>query len=97
MAFFFARLTPLRPDFPADMTPAEGAVMQQHGAFLGEQLARGVLVAAAPVFDPGGVFGMAIFEADSLDVVQSLLASDPANAVGRYEVLPMGPTIARAR
>jgi uncharacterized protein YciI len=43
------------------------------------------------------VFGMAIFEADSLEAVQSLLAADPANAVGRYEVLPMGPTVARAR
>ena len=96
MAFFFARLVPARPDFPADMTPAEGEAMQRHGAFLGEQLARGVLVVAGPVFDPAGAFGAAVYEADSIDIVQSLLASDPANAVGRYEVLPMGPTIARA-
>jgi uncharacterized protein YciI len=97
MAFFFARLVPHRPDFPADMTPAEGAAMQQHGAFLAEQLARGVLVVAGPVFDPRGAFGMAVLEAESVDAAQSLLAGDPANAVGRYEVVPMGPALARGR
>jgi uncharacterized protein YciI len=97
MAFFFARLVPNRPDFPADMTPAEGAVMQQHGAFLAEQLARGLLVVTGPVFDPRGAFGMAVLEADSLEAAQSLIAGDPANAIGRYEVLPMGPALARAR
>ena len=97
MAFFFARLTPLRPDFPADMTPDEGAAMQQHGAFLAEKLTRGSLVVGAPVFDPRGTFGVAIFEADSADAVHSLLAADPAQAVGRYEVLAMGPTLARSK
>lgn len=97
MAFFFARLVPHRPDFPADITPAEGAVMQQHGAFLAELLARGSLVAAGPVFDPRGAFGMALVEADSLAAAQSLIAGDPANAIGRYEVLPMGPALARGR
>lgn len=88
---------PHRPDFPANMTPEEGAVMLRHAAFLGEQLGQGTLVVAGPVFDPRGAFGMVVFEAESLAAVQSLLADDPANAIGRYEAAPMGPALARAR
>lgn len=69
--------------------------MQQHGVFLAEQLAKGRLVVAGPVLDPAGVFGMAVIEADSLDDVRALLAADPANAVGSYEVLPMASAVAR--
>lgn len=97
MPFFFARLHPRRADFPANMTPEEAGVMQRHGAFLGEQLAAGALVVAGPVFDPAGVFGLAVLEADSHEAAQALLAADPANAVGHYEVVPMGPALARAK
>lgn len=96
MPHFFARLVPNRPDFPANMTPEEGAAMQGHGAFLGEHLATGTLVVAGPVFDPGGTFGLGIFEANTVDEVRAWLEHDPAKAVGTYEVLPMGPTLARA-
>jgi uncharacterized protein YciI len=97
MAHFFAQLTPKRPDFPADMTPAEGAAMGGHVAFLAEQLASGTLVVAGPVLSPGGVFGMAVFESETIDAVQALLARDPANAIGSYEVFPMSQAVARAR
>lgn len=95
MPYFFARLLPKRPDFPANMTAEEGATMQAHGAFLGEQLAKGTLVVAGPVLDPSGVFGLGIFEANTLDEVRTWLERDPATAVGHYQVVPMGPTVAR--
>lgn len=97
MTHYLARLKLNRSDFPANMTPEEGEVMQKHGAFLAEQLARGVLVVAGPVFDPAGVFGLGVFEADSIDTVQSLLAGDPVTAIGRYEVVPMGPVVVRGK
>lgn len=97
MAFFFARLNPERPNFPADMTQAEGVAMVGHAAFLAEQLAKGTLVVAGPVMSSSGVFGMAVIEGESIDAVQTLLGRDPANAVGSYEVYPMGNAVARPR
>ncbi len=94
-SFFFARLVANRPDFPQSMTAEEQATMRAHGEFLQGQLAAGTLVVAGPVFDPKGVFGMAVFEAESLDALHRLLERDPARAIGRYELAPMGPTSAR--
>ena len=97
MAYFFARLSPKRPNFPADMSQEEGLAMRGHGAFLAEQLANGALVVAGPVMSPGGVFGMAVIEGDSIDAVEALLARDPANAIGSYAVSPMGKAVVRPR
>ena len=97
MAYFFARLTPKRPDFPADMTQAEAVAMGGHAAFLAEQLAKGTLVVAGPVLSPSGAFGMAVIEGDSIDAVEALLARDPANAIGSYAVSPMGKAVVRPR
>jgi uncharacterized protein YciI len=97
MAHFFARLTSKRSDFPADMTPAEGAAMGGHFAFLGELLASGTLVVAGPVMSRSGAFGIAVIEGESVDAVRELLARDPANAIGSYEVSPMGNVVVRPR
>ena len=94
-SFFFARLVPNRPNFAMSMPPDEQATMGAHAAFLQSQLAAGTLVVAGSVMDPAGVFGLAIFEAESMDVVHRLLEKDPARAIGRYEVTPMGPTMDR--
>lgn len=95
MPFFYARLSPKRPTFPADMTPDEATAMQAHQKFLGEQLAAGTLVVAGPVLDPAGVFGVAIFEVASREEAVALLARDPATAVGTYDVHAMGGAVAR--
>lgn len=94
-SFFFARLVPNRPDFPNAMTPDEAATMRAHSEFLQGQVAAGTLVVAGPVLDPAGVFGMAVFEAESLDSVQRLLERDPAQAIGRYDVTPMASALVR--
>lgn len=93
---FFVRLIGNRPNFAATMTTEEQATMAAHGVFLREQLAAGKLVVAGPVLDPAGVFGMAVFEAESLAEVQEILARDPAKSVGRHEIAPMGPSVFRA-
>lgn len=94
-SFFFVRLVANRPNFAMTMTPEEQATMGAHSAFLQTELAAGKLVVAGPVMDPAGVFGMAVFEAESLEEVQRLLERDPAKAIGRHEVFPMGPARAR--
>lgn len=53
------------------------------------------MVVAGPVLDPKGVFGLAVFEAESMDAVHRLLERDPTRAIGRYEVLPMASAFAR--
>ncbi|HLM45438.1 MAG TPA: YciI family protein [Myxococcaceae bacterium] len=94
-SFFFVRLVPNRPNFVMSMTADEQAIMGAHGAFLHGQLTAGTLVAAGPVLDPAGPFGMAVFEAESVDELRRLLERDPAKAVGRHDIIPMGPTLAR--
>lgn len=94
-SYFFLRLIPNRPDFAMTMTAEEQAVMRAHLDFLQSQLAAGTLVVAGPVLDPAGVFGMGVFEGESIDAVQRLLERDPAQAIGRYEVMPMASAIAR--
>jgi uncharacterized protein len=97
MPYFFARLLAKRADFPANMSAEEGAVMGAHSAFLAEQLANGTLVVAGPVMSSGGVFGMAVLESPSLEAVEEVLARDPANGIGSYEVSPMATAVARPR
>lgn len=94
-SFFFARLVPNRPDFPMSMTADEQATMRAHAEFLHGQLAAGTLVVAGPVLDPKGVFGVAVFEAESMDALHRLLERDPARAIGRYEVALMGQAAVR--
>jgi uncharacterized protein len=92
---FFARLVPNRPDFAMSMTAEEQATMRSHVEFLHGQLAAGTLVVAGPVLDPAGVFGMAVFEAESMDELRRLLERDPARAIGHYQIAPMGPNVVR--
>jgi uncharacterized protein YciI len=78
------------------MTAEEGRTMKAHSAFLAEQLASGTLVVAGPVLDPGGTFGMGVYEHTSREAVEELVARDPAAAIGRYEIAPMASAVARS-
>ncbi len=96
--FFFFRLVPPRTTFPADMSPAEGKAMGEHAAFLREHAAKGTVVAAGPVGDPKGAFGMGVVEVASEAEVSALTETDPVIQSGlgfRYEVLPMMSAITR--
>ena len=93
--FFFARLVANRPNFVMTMTADERATMLAHVEFLHGLLATGTLVVAGAVMDPANPFGMAVFEAESMDAVHRLLERDPARAIGHYEVAPMGPAVVR--
>lgn len=89
--YFFVKLNPPRPTFPADMTEAEGAVMQQHGAYWRELTSKGLVVVFGVVIDPEYTHGVGILEVESEERVRELLADDPVTraALGRYEIHPM--------
>jgi uncharacterized protein len=91
MPHFFLKLIPPRATFPGDITEAERATMGRHADYLTSLLDRGQGVAFGPVFDPSGVFGMGIVEAEDEAGARAITDKDPAVAegVGRYEIYPM--------
>ena len=97
MPHFFLKMTPPRPTFADDMSPAEQEAMGAHAAYLTELTEKGIGFAFGPVFDPDGVWGMGIVEAADEAEARFLIHNDPAvvAGVGRYEVFPMRLSIAR--
>lgn len=69
--------------------------MGAHAAFLEAQCKAGTLVVAGPVLAPSGPYGMAVFEVPSKEALDAVLATDPAQAIGHYEVTPMASARAR--
>jgi len=96
--YFFFRLVPPRPTFPADMTPAEGKAMGEHATYLRGHAVVGTVIAAGPVADPKGPWGLGVLEVASEAEVAALTEADPVIRSGlgfRYEVLPMMSAITR--
>jgi uncharacterized protein len=98
MNYFFCKLLPPRPTFPADMTPVEAALMQAHGVYWRGQLERGFAVAFGPVADPKGVFGVCIVELPAGVDPRAIANDDPvikANAGFTFEIYPMPTAVVR--
>jgi len=92
MRYFFYKLIGPRPSFPADMTPAERQLMQEHGQYWRGQMAQGKVVAFGPVADPKGVFGVAIVRLEDGTDPKSLVDGDPvikAAAGFSFDIYPM--------
>ncbi len=86
---FFLKLNPPRPSFTIDMTQDERNIMQQHIAYWAPYLNDGSLIVFGPVMDPKGGFGIAVISVDNEEQLKQLVANDPANAIGSYEMYPM--------
>ena len=98
MPYFFCRLLPPRPTFAQDMSPAEGQLMQLHGAYWRALAEKGVAVLFGPVGDPAGAWGLGILEVDDEDDVRTLTADDPVikSRLGfKYETFPILRTTVR--
>jgi len=52
MSYYLFKLTPPRPTFPQDMTPAELEVMQAHSAYWSALANKGVAIVSAPLPTP---------------------------------------------
>lgn len=95
--FFFCRLIPPRPTFPADISEAEAKVMREHAAYCAESIKRGLGIVFGPVADPNGTWGAGIIKMRDEAAARDFIASDPAARSGlgfRYELLPMLSAIA---
>lgn len=97
MSYYLFKVTPPRPTFATDMTPAEAATIADHVAYWTGLLHRGTAVAFGPVTDPAGLYGMAVVEAEAERDVRVLSTHDPAITTGlfTYDVFPMPQAIAR--
>lgn len=95
----FFKLIPPRPTFPADMTPAEAALMQQHSVYWDEHFAAGRILAYGPVFAAGGAFGLGILEVEDEAEARRFGDNDPSVLAGLngYEIYPMRLVASRAK
>lgn len=87
MKYYLCKFIPPRPDFLATMSGDESKWMKQHGAFLDDLLARGVIVAHGPVIDDTGGYGVSLYQISDDDDIAAFTAQDPIvkNGVGHYE------------
>ncbi|GJJ01679.1 hypothetical protein RugamoR64_22170 [Duganella rhizosphaerae] len=91
MKYYLCKFIPPRANFLATMSADEQQWMKQHGAYLNQLLAQGVIVAHGPVLDPSGAYGVALYQIGDDDDIAALTATDPIvrNGVGHYEHHPM--------
>ncbi|MDB5150330.1 MAG: hypothetical protein JWQ57_4350 [Mucilaginibacter sp.] len=90
---FVIKLIGNRPTFPHDITDDERAIMKAHSDYLKEKMKEGLVLIFGPVFDPKGVYGIGILAVEDEAQVQEIIANDPANALGSYEVALMTPIL----
>lgn len=92
MKTFFCKLIAPRPSFTQDMTAAEGKLMQEHGAYWREWMAKGHIVSFGLVADPLGAYGIGIVEFEDEARVRSFTDNDPTVRSGqgfRFDIHPM--------
>lgn len=93
MNYFFYRLNPPRSTFPADITPAERILMQEHVAYWSRLMGQGKVIAFGPVADPKGSYGIGIIQLEEDgDDVNALGENDPvilADIGFAFEAFPM--------
>lgn len=89
--YFLYKLYPPRPTFNLDLNEEEKNVMQQHMQYWVQLTDKRYSIVYGPVFDPKGVFGMAVIEVDDAEEANTLAESDPAvsSKVCTYELLAM--------
>ncbi len=95
MKYYFCKLHAPRPTFAQTMTPAEGKLMAEHGAYL--RTFPGA-VAFGPVADPAGFYGVGIWELPDEADIKAICDGDPTIKSGlgfRYEIHPMPQVVIR--
>lgn len=91
--YFFLKLSPPRASFGHDMTMEERLIMEQHIAYWLPYVNDGTIVVQGPVFDPKGMYGIAVAAVDNEEILNRLIENDPANGLNSYEVYPMSAAL----
>ena len=96
---YYFKLIPPRPSFPQDITDAERALMDEHGAYFDQQFQAGKLLLYGPVMAPGGAFGVGILEVEDEAEARQFGENDPSVRAGmnRFEFYPMRVANARGK
>lgn len=91
MKSYLCKFIPPRADFLPTMSADEALWMKQHGAYLDNLLANGIVVAHGPVIDPAGAYGLSLFQIPDDQNIADLTSKDPIikNGVGHYEHFQM--------
>jgi|SoiMethySBSTD1v2_1073268.scaffolds.fasta_scaffold18364_6 uncharacterized protein YciI len=79
---FFYKLNAPRPDFHLTMDENENSAMQEHMAYWAALFENNKVIVYGPVFDPSGVYGMAVIEVESEDQADLIKNNDPAVSSG---------------
>jgi uncharacterized protein YciI len=87
--YFFLKLIAPRTTFQNDMTDEERVIMQKHVEYWKPYIDDGTVIVLGPVFDPKGVYGMAVIGVEDNDQLDNLVKHDPANGLNHYEIYPM--------
>ncbi len=91
--YFFVKTNNPRPTFHLDMSTAERELMSRHVEYSTERAREGISVVFGPVADPGGFYGIGVYQARDEAQLQQLLAADPANGLLAYELTPMAGAV----
>lgn len=87
--YYFYKLIAPRPTFHLDMSSDEQKIMEEHMAYWEEIMKKRIGIIYGLVYDPEGVFGMAIIETE--DDPNFIAKNDPAVKTGvcTYSIYPM--------
>ncbi|WP_199052905.1 YciI family protein [Aquitalea sp. ASV15] len=87
MKYYLCKFIPPRTNFLATLSAEELEWMKQHGAYLNELLAKGVIVAHGPVIDDTGGYGVSLYQVADNEDIATFTSEDPIvkNGVGHYE------------
>jgi len=85
---FLYMIRPSRPGFTEQMLPEEAAAMQAHVTYLQHLSSETTFYLIGPCLDRA--FGLAIFEAESLEAARQMMGRDPAVESG-VETAEMHP------
>ena len=91
--YFFVKANNPRSTFHLDMTAAEREVMNRHVAYWTERAREGISIVFGPVADPGGFYGIGIYQVDDEAQMRQLLSEDPANGLLAFELTPMANAV----
>ena len=89
--YFFYKLVAPRASFHLDMNDDEKSAMAQHMQYWAALTEKRISVLYGPVFDPAGVWGLAVIEVNSEEGAREVGENDPAVSSGvcKFELLPM--------